>query len=185
MFYDNLTGHIEAILFASGEPITAQKIASILDIPVEHVEDLIFDLKTELAKPIHGITIRQIAGGYQMCSKKELSETINKLAQNQESRLSVATMETLAIIAFRQPVTKQEIEIIRGVKSDKILNSLLDIKFIRETGRKDAAGRPILYGTTNEFLTAFGLNSLLDLPKLPKEVFDEKVERALAESGEK
>ncbi len=173
MFYDKFYSHVEAILFASGDPIAADKIAKILDIPADHVEDIIFDLKEELAKPVHGLTIRHIAGGYQLCTKKELADTIGKLGQAQETKLSQAMMETLAIIAFRQPVTKQEIEAIRGIKSDKILNALIELKFVKEAGRKDAAGRPILYATTNDFLASFGLNSLLDLPKLPKEVFPE------------
>ncbi len=173
MFYEKYYSHVEALLFASGEPVTVERLAKLLDIPVDHIEDIIFDLKEEFAKPMHGLTIRHIAGGYQLCSKKELAETVEKLAQAQENKFSPATMETLAIVAFRQPVTKQEIEHIRGVKSDKIINSLLDLKFVREAGRKDAAGRPILYATTKDFLAAFGMNSLLDLPKLPKELFAE------------
>lgn len=171
MFYKDLYPHVEALLFASGEPVSSEKIAKIIDIPVEHVDDIIFDLKEEYKSDFHGITIRQVAGGYQMCTKKELSDTVNKLALVKEPKLSDSAMETLAIVAFRQPVTKQEIEFIRGVKTDKIINSLLESKLIKEAGRKDAVGRPILYATTNEFLTVFGLNSLLDLPKLPENIF--------------
>jgi segregation and condensation protein B len=174
VFYDKFRAHVEAILFASGDPITAERIGKMLDIPTEHIEDIIFDIKAEFGKDTHGITVRQIAGGYQMCTKKELSETVEKLSMTREANLSQAAMETLAIIAFRQPVTKQEIEFIRGVKSDRILNNLLDLGVIREAGRKDAAGRPILYATTKEFLVAFGLNSLLDLPKLPDKIFPEE-----------
>lgn len=185
MFYEKYYSHVEAILFASGEPITVEKIAKILDIPSEHVEDIIFDLKEEFKKPIHGIFIRQVAGGYQFCSKLEVKDTINLLAQNREQKLSQAAMETLAIVAFKQPVTKQEIEFIRGVKADKIINSLLEIKLIKEAGRKEAVGRPILYATTDEFLTAFGLNSLRDLPNLPEGIFDEKITENLSITEEK
>lgn len=171
MFYKELYPHVEAILFASGEPVSAERIARIIDIPVEHVEDMIFDLNEEFKNEFHGIMIRRVADGYQMCTKKELSDTVNKLALTREPKLSDSAMETLAIVAFKQPVTKQEIEFIRGVKSDKIINNLLENRFIKEAGRKEAAGRPILYATTKEFLTSFGLNSLLDLPKLPENVF--------------
>jgi segregation and condensation protein B len=174
MFYDKFRAHVEAILFASGDPIAAERIGKMLDIPAEHIEDIIFDLKEELGKEQHGITIRQVAGGYQMCTKKELAGAVDKLAMTREANLSQAAMETLAIVAFRQPITKQEIEFIRGVKSDRILGNLLDLGMVREAGRKDAAGRPILYATTREFLAAFGLNSLLDLPKLPDKIFPEE-----------
>lgn len=180
MFYEKYYSHVEAILFASGDPITVEKIAKILDIPNEHVEDIIFDLKEEFKKPIHGMTIRQVAGGYQLCTKLEVKDTINLLAQNREQKLSQATLETLAIVAFKQPITKQEIEFIRGVKTEKIINSLLEIKLIKEAGRKEAVGRPILYATTDEFLTAFGLNSLRDLPNLPEGIFDEKITETLS-----
>ena len=171
MFYKDLYPHVEALLFASGEPVSIEKIAKIINIPIEHVEDMIFDLKEEYKNDFHGITIRQVAGGYQMCTKKELADTVNKLALVREPKLSDPAMEVLAIVAFRQPVTKQEIEFIRGIKTDKIINNLLDSKLIKETGRKDAVGRPILYATTDEFLAVFGLNSLLDLPKLPNSIF--------------
>jgi segregation and condensation protein B len=181
MFYEQFRPQVEAILFASGDPVTAEKIGRILNIPPEHVEDIIFDLKTELNKQEHGIAIRQVAGGYQMGVKKELSGIMERLSLTREARLSAAALETLAVIAFRQPVTKQEVEFIRGIKSDKILNNLLEFGLIKENGRKEAVGRPILYATTAEFLAAFGLNSLLDLPKLPDKLFPAGAEEKLPE----
>ncbi len=174
MFYDDLHSHVEALLFASGEPITSDKIAKIINIPVEHVDDIIFDLKEEFNKSHHGITIRQVAGGYQMQTKNELFDTIKKLVVTKDNKPSQSALEVLAIVAYRQPITKQEIEFIRGVKTDKLINNLLDIKLIKEAGRKDVVGRPILYATTKDFLTAFGFNSLLDLPSLPDKVFTNK-----------
>ena len=171
MFYDKFRAHVEAILFASGEPITAEKIGKLLNIPTEHVDDMVFDIKKTFDKEEHGITIRQVAGGYQMCSKKELADVLDRLSLVRETKLSPSALETLSIIAFRQPVTKQEIEAIRGVRSDRIINTLIDFRLIKEAGRKEAVGRPILYATTGEFLTAFGLNSLLDLPRLPDKFF--------------
>ena len=181
MFYKDSYSHVEALLFASGEPITSEKISKILDIPIEHIEDILFDLKEELNKPIHGITIRQVANGYQLCTKKELAKTINKLSIVRESKIAPTSMETLAIIAFKQPITKQEIEFIRGIKSDRVINNLIELKMVKEAGRKEAVGRPILYATTNEFLTSFGMNSLLDLPKLPTDIFQDKLDKQIDE----
>jgi segregation and condensation protein B len=181
---DKLRAQIEALLFASGDPVSGEKMAKILNVAAERVEDVVFELKEELSGKQHGITIRQIAGGYQMCTKKELVNTVNKLALGREVKLSAPLLETLAIIAFRQPVTRQEIEFIRGVRPDRILNNLLEMRLIKEAGRKDAVGRPILYATTKEFLALFGLNSLLDLPKLPDKVFPSYEEVLTASEGE-
>lgn len=166
MFYSHLKGHIEALLFASGDAITAAKIAQILNIPDEHVILLLEELVQEMADDNRGLTIVAVAGGYQLCTKPELAPIVEQLADSQGTRLSMAAMETLAIIAFKQPVTKQEIENIRGVKVDGIVNMLVERRLIKEIGRKEAIGRPILYGTTSEFLKCFGLKSLHDLPPL-------------------
>lgn len=166
MFYAHLKGHIEALLFAHGEPMTAGKIAQILSVEEEHVQLLLAQLMEDMSDSCRGLTIIEIAGGYQLCTKPELSSTVEKLAHVQEARLSSAAMETLAIIAFKQPVTKQEIENIRGVKIDKLLAMLVERHLVKEVGRKEAIGRPILYGTTDDFLNCFGLKSLNDLPPL-------------------
>jgi len=166
MFYLNFKAHIEALLFASGNPIDAKKIAQIIEVPVEHVELLIDQLILEMADDLRGLTIVKVAAGYQLCTKPELSAVVKRLAQVQDPKLSLAAMETLSIIAFKQPITKLEIENIRGVKVDKVLMRLLERQMIKEIGRKEAIGRPILYGTTDEFLKSFGLNGLQDLPPL-------------------
>lgn len=166
MFYLQYKKHIEALLFVSGDPITIHKIAQILEIPEEHIELLIEQLTEDMAKDDRGVTIIKVAAGYQLCTKPELSGTLEKLGQVQDNKLSTAAMETLSIIAFKQPITKIEIENIRGVKIDRVLATLNERQMIKEIGRKEAVGRPILYGTTENFLKCFGLNGLQDLPPL-------------------
>jgi len=166
MFYLKIKAQIEALLFASGNPIDARKISQIIEIPSEQVNVLIDQLILEMADDMRGLTIVKVAAGYQLCTKPELSTIVKKLAQVQDSKLSLAAMETLSIVAFKQPITKQEIENIRGVKVDKVLTKLVERQMIKELGRKETIGRPILYGTTDEFLKSFGLNRLQDLPPL-------------------
>ncbi|WP_425061120.1 Segregation and condensation protein B [Sporomusa carbonis] len=166
MFYRHLQGPIEALLFASGQPLPADKIASILNIHPGHVHTLIAEMIEAMSVDERGLTIVEVADGYQICTKPAYAEIINKLTTVQDSKLSIAALETLAIVAFKQPVTKQEIESIRGVKSDRVITTLLDRMLIKEVGRKEAVGRPILYGTTNEFLQCFGLKSLDQLPAI-------------------
>ncbi|WP_093688634.1 SMC-Scp complex subunit ScpB [Sporolituus thermophilus] len=163
MFYQHLKGHVEALLFASGDPLPIARLAQILEIPEEHVALLLEELAQDMASAERGLTVVQVAGGYQLCTKPEMAEFVSRLAHVQEGRLSVAAMETLAIIAFKQPITKQEVEAIRGVKIDKVLNNLVERRLVREIGRKETIGRPILYGTTDEFLKCFGLKSIEEL----------------------
>lgn len=166
MFYSHFKKHIEALLFASGNPISTKKIAQLIEVSEEHIELLIDQLIMEMAADDRGLMIVKVAAGYQLCTKPELSDVVKKLGQAQDTKLSLAAMETLSIIAFKQPITKLEIENIRGVKVDKVLAKLLERQMIKEMGRKEAIGRPIIYGTTDEFLKSFGLNDLQDLPPL-------------------
>ncbi len=175
MFYQHLKGHVEALLFAAGDPIPAVKLANLLDIDEITVDELISELRSGMEQENRGLTIVEVAGGFQMCTKPELAAVVEKLVEVPDSRLSSAALETLSIIAFRQPVTKPEIEAIRGVKVDGVVNTLIDRRLIREMGRKDVIGRPILYGTTDEFLQCFGLKSLQELPDLSKLLTDEQV----------
>ncbi|MPM69001.1 Segregation and condensation protein B [bioreactor metagenome] len=167
MFYSHLKGHVEALLFASGGPVPLAKIAQVLEIEIENVRLLLAQLNEDLTDSNRGLTIVEVAGGYQLCTKPELSEIVERLANVRETKLSTAAMETVAVIAFKQPITKQEIEAIRGVKVDKPLATLIDRGLVRELGRKETIGRPILYGTTDDFLQCFGLKSLAELPPLP------------------
>lgn len=166
MFYKQLKAPLEALLFASGDPLSADKLAKILEIDELNVVELITELRVELQQEQRGLTIVSVAGGYQLCTKADLAVFVDQLGGIQDSRLTTAAMETLAIIAFRQPVTRQEIEQIRGVNVDKIVNQLVDRRLIKEMGRKETVGRPILYGTTTEFLQSFGLKDLSDLPDI-------------------
>lgn len=166
MFYSHLKGHIEALLFANGNPVAAEKLAQILEIDCENVAALVAELKQDMADAGRGLTIIIVAGGYQLCTKPELAPILERLVEVQEARMSLAAMETLAIVAFKQPVTKQEIEHIRGVGVDGVVSTLVERGLIKEVGRKEAIGRPILYGTTDDFLKVFGINSLDDLPDL-------------------
>ncbi|MDR3593048.1 MAG: SMC-Scp complex subunit ScpB [Negativicutes bacterium] len=185
MFYRHLKGHVEALLFAYGNPISAEKFADILEIDRENVVMLLEELKQDMADELRGLNICEVAGGYQLCSKPEMAPILERLVDIQETRLSMAAMETLAIIAFKQPVTRLEMENIRGVKVDGVVNTLLERGLIREVGRKEAIGRPILYGTTDEFLKSFGLNNLNELPKLTELVdTQEQLELPLPEPTE-
>lgn len=167
MFYQHFKGPIEALLFAAGDPIRAEKISELMDIPLEHVTELLRQLQEEMAAPERGICLLQVAGGYQLCTKPELAAVVQKLAAVQETKLSGPALETLSIIAFKQPVTRQEVEYIRGVQSDGVINTLIERRLIKEVGRRETIGRPLLFGTTDEFLSCFGINSLDELPALP------------------
>ena len=173
MFYQHLKGPMEAMLFAAGDPMPAERLSALLDIPIEHVQAMLLELKEDMEQPGRGLCLVQAAGGYQICTRPEFSAVVEKLAVHQDPKLSPAAMETLSIIAFRQPVTRQDVEYIRGVQSDGVINTLIERKLIKEVGRKETIGRPILFGTSEEFLSCFGLNSLDELPALPEAVAEE------------
>lgn len=166
------TAELEALLFASGDPLTLERAAVALFCTTGEVADLLEQLQEEYRKDNRGIELRKVAGGWQLVTKKEAAGLIRRLQEKQEVKLSNAAMETLAIVAFRQPVTKSEMEAIRGVKVDGVLGNLVELGLIAEVGRKEALGRPILYGTTEIFLRTFGLDSLEDLPQIPEEVLE-------------
>jgi len=173
VFYANLKGHVEALLFINGDPVPAGQLADILNVDKVNIEEIIIQLKEEMDTSERGLTIIKVAGGYQLCTKPELAEIVEKMAQVLDNKLSVPAMETLSIIAFKQPITKQEIENIRGVRVDRVLMKLIDRLLVKELGRKKVIGRPILYGTTDEFLKCFGLDNIEDLPLLPDIVYTE------------
>lgn len=168
MFYTNLKGNLEALLFVNGDPLSLKRIAEILEVDQENVKLLLAQLIHDMNQQERGLTIIEVAGGYQLCTKPHLAGFLEKLVQIKENKLSIPALETLSIIAFKQPITKQEIEAIRGVRVDKVLANLLERNLIKELGRKEAIGRPIIYGTTEVFLKCFGLKSLEDLPELPE-----------------
>lgn len=169
MFYEHLKGNIEAVLFAAGQPVSEVQLAEMLSVEKEHIRILLAQMKSEMEDARRGLTILEVAGGYQLCTKAEFAETVARLAEVQPNRLSKAALETLSVIAFKQPITRAEIEEIRGVQVDRVLQNLIDKELIKELGRKEVIGRPILYGTTEVFLNCFGMDSLSDLPPLPDE----------------
>lgn len=158
---------LEAVLFAAGDPLSLTEIADILERDEVETLNLLNELENELKTRNSGIILQNVAGGYQLLTRPEFFYAVKKLAQVKEKKLSTPTMETLSIIAFKQPITKQEIENIRGVRIERALTKLLEINLIEEKGRKEILGHPILYGTTDTFLRTFGLKSLEDLPNLP------------------
>lgn len=167
MFMNNLIAPLEAVLFASGEPVATQQLMEILSIDEENVHELIEAFDACLKERESGLMLQQVAGGWQLVTRPEHFTFVEKLSQTKDRKLTAAALETLSIIAFKQPITKQEIEHIRGVRIERVMSRLLELELIKELGRKAVVGRPILYGTTDTFLKCFGLNRLEDLPELP------------------
>ena len=163
-----LKGIIEALLFVAGEPLSIDRIKNILeDADKKSIQDMLWELQHEYDMRLSGLRIVEVAGGFQIASRPELAQWIKRLRKvKQSSRLSKPSLETLAIIAYKQPLVKAEIEDIRGVDSSGVIKGLLDKHMIKIVGRKDVAGRPILYATTREFLQYFGLRDISDLPTL-------------------
>ena len=164
----DLKGSLEAVLFAAGRPVGEAELAEILQTNAETVRTTLSALSETLSARGSGLTIREAAGGWQMVTRPEHFAYVEKLAQETDRRLSRAAMETLSIIAFKQPVTKLEIEQIRGVRAERVLAQLIARELVTEVGRKNVVGRPILYGTTETFLRSFGLRDLAELPALPE-----------------
>lgn len=155
---------IETLLFVATKPVRLTELAEVIGISIDDVKNLLEELKEEYKD--RGLQIIQIAGGYQLATKPEYSEYVKKFTSSPPTKLSKPATETLAIIVYRQPITKPEIEKLRGVNVDGVINTLLEKKLIKISGRKEVPGRPFLFVTTPEFLSYFGINSLSDLPKL-------------------
>ncbi|OHD19406.1 MAG: SMC-Scp complex subunit ScpB [Spirochaetes bacterium GWD1_61_31] len=158
---------LETILYLEAEPLDIAALVRISGLSKEVVEASLEHLKETFAAPVHGLELMQVSGGWQFSPKKELwAELKERYGKKNEQKLSRAALETLSIIAYSQPVTRGEVEAIRGVAADNMIRFLLEKGFIKETGKKDAPGKPIQYGTTKDFLKFFRLNSIADLPKL-------------------
>ena len=158
---------IEAVLFVSNKPVSIMTLKDVLkDIDHTEIRAYIEELNNEYSSSERSFSIREIAGGFQMLTDPVYSSWISSLYKRPPDRLTGPALETLAIIAYKQPLTRSDIEVIRGVNVDGVLHTLEERQLIRTKGRVDAPGRPILYGTTIEFLQHFGLKSLEDLPKL-------------------
>ena len=161
-------GVVEALLFASDTPVEPERIREVLDLgETAEARALLEELRSRYDAESRPLQIVEAGGGYRMVTRPELAPWLVRLAKSRtRSRLSRPAIETLAIIAYRQPISRPEIESARGVSSEGVLDHLLERRMIRISGRKDAPGRPFLYETTREFLVAFGLRNLSDLPKI-------------------
>jgi segregation and condensation protein B len=166
---DEIKGAIEAILFVRSGRVGLDEIVEILEVPLFDVIDIMREIMAEYDAAGKGLRIREVNDGYVMVTNPEYSDYLIKMAEPQKKRLTPAAMETLAIIAYSQPVTRAEIERVRGVKSERIIANLLEKDLIAEAGVKAVIGRPLLYETTEEFLQVFGLVSLQDLPPMEEE----------------
>lgn len=172
---------LEAIVYVLNEPMPAEQIAQALGREKDEVEAMLRELAEDTARPSRGLFIREVAGGYQMATKPEHHEVLRQFVRNlkQPLKLSQAALETLAVIAYKQPITLPEILEIRGVQGGGVLKTLLDRKLVTTAGRKQVIGKPILYKTTKEFLTQFGLKDLAELPSLKE--FEEIRRQSMAD----
>jgi segregation and condensation protein B len=175
---------IEAAIYITDEPLTAEQIASAVEQPLDRVKEILRQLVDEYSAPEHGLSVRELAGGYKVSTKPEHHEAIRHFVKRLQPplKLSLAALETLAVIAYKQPITAPEILDIRGVQGAGVIKTLLDRKLIAAAGRKNVLGKPIMYKTTREFLIQFGLNSLAELPTLKE--FEELGRLALSDSEE-
>jgi segregation and condensation protein B len=160
---------VEALLFVSGEPLSSRKMAEVLECQVGNVEKTLALLEKEYKESDRAFVIKKVNKGYGLFTKPEFSEIIRKLTGKRELYLSKAALTTLAIIAYRQPVTRRVVEMIRGVDSSGVIHTLQDAGLIKVVGKEDIFGHPFLYGTTGKFLETFHLESLEELPKIENE----------------
>ncbi|MDI9496606.1 MAG: SMC-Scp complex subunit ScpB [Bacillota bacterium] len=174
----NLKSVLESLMFAWGEPLSINEMSKILEIPVKSLAAVLDEMISEFRdNEDRGLLIQRFGNSYQLTTKRENYEYIQSLLENTVNKsLSTAAMETLSIIAYKQPVTKVEIERIRGVKCSQVVKGLLDKGLIKETGRLDKPGRPVVYSTTDEFLRHFGLTSIDELPAIEDEKDDKETE---------
>jgi len=181
MSYPNLSALLEAIVYLAKEPVSLDAIQKALpEVDRSELQQTLNGLIERYRSPNHGVEIREVAGGYRFSTKPEHHEVLKQFikAQIPPTRLSLAALETLAVIAYRQPATIPEIQEIRGVHASGVIKTLLDKKFITTAGRKEVLGRPILYKTTREFLVHFGLKDLSELPSM--EEFEELIKNHAA-----
>ncbi|AMO84904.1 SMC-Scp complex subunit ScpB [Solibacillus isronensis] len=173
---NNLLSRIEALLFVAGdEGMTVKQLAQYIEVEPMDIEAGLSELLSHYnEEEMRGITLKQLAGTYQLTTKPEITDTLKKLIENPTNQvLTAASLEVLAIIAYKQPITRAEVEDLRGVKSERPIATLVSRALVQEVGRAEGTGRAILYGTTKEFLNYFGLKNIKELPPLPEEVDQE------------
>lgn len=157
---------VEALVFAADGPLKVERIAEVVDVPPAVVKEAIEALEADYAERPRGFFLQEVAGGYQLRTHPDYADYLRKLGRSRPFRFSRPALESLAIIAYRQPVTRAEIEYLRGVDSGSVLKTLLEKRLVRILGKKDVPGKPMIYGTTREFLELFGLPDLSSLPTL-------------------
>lgn len=177
---ENMKAVLESILFTMGESVDISRLAAVLEISTKETKALLDEMKEEYDNnPAKGVTLMELEDAYQMCSKTEMYDWLIKIASApRKYTLTDSLLETLSIIAYKQPVTRIEIEKIRGVSCDHAVNRLLEFDLIMEVGRMDAPGRPLLFGTTEQFLRTFGVTSLEELPRMNTDRIEEFREQA-------
>jgi len=179
---ESLPGLVEALLFVSDDPISAERIAEIVDEQPKRVKKVLSQLASEYEQSDRGFQLKEVAGGYRLYSHPAYAPYIEKMVQMWDTRrLSQASLEALAIVAYKQPVTRLAVNAVRGVNSEGVISSLVEKHLIRPVGRDRSPGNPILYGTTKTFLERFGLRNLRDLPPLEEFAPDERVRRQIEE----
>ena len=170
---------IEAILFTMGESVEAEKIAVAIEHDVDTTVRIIHNMMDKYENEDRGIKIIELEGSFQLCTKEEYYDNLIRICSKpRRYTLTDAALETLSIIAYKQPVTKIEIEKIRGVNSDRSVNKLVELELVKEVGRLDAPGRPMLFGTTEEFLRTFGVGSIDELPVISEDMVEQYKEEA-------
>lgn len=179
----NLSNQIEAILFVADSPVPAAELAKLLDVEETVVRDELRKI-AQVCSENRGIQLMQIAGGFQFSTKPEMAEIVARFLRPARQKLTRSQLETLAIVAYRQPVTMAEIEAVRGVQSDHTVRALLDRRMVKEVGRKQTPGRPLLYGTSEQFLHQFKLNDLSELPQIDFDSIETQPESEPVESSE-
>ena len=178
----NYPAIIEAILFTMGDAVELNRSAAAIELEPKETKEIIEKMMEHYEDESIGVRIIELDGAYQMCTKSEMYEYLIRIAKQPKKRvLTDVLLETLSIIAYKQPVTKSEIEKIRGVSSEPAVSQLVEYKLVRELGRLDAPGRPLLFGTTEEFLRSFGVQSIDDLPVLSQVQIEEFKQEAEAE----
>lgn len=179
---DSLKGPLEALLLVSSDPVSASQLAAILNATPGEVASLLAELKVEYEETNRGFQLREVAGGWRLFTHPAYHEQVEAFVLSWDTqRLSQAALETLAVIAYHQPVTREMVKGIRGVNSDGVISSLVDKGLIREMGRDPERGQAIIYGTTNAFLEKFGLRSTRDLPDLEQFAPDEQARQFIRE----
>ena len=175
---------VEAILFAVGDSVETERLAAALELENQEMEDILKRMALRYEEEERGIRLTELEGAWQLCTKREYyEELIRVVKQPKKQILTEVLLETLSIVAYKQPVTRLEVEKIRGVKSDHAVNKLVEYGLIEEVGRMDAPGRPILFGTTEEFLRRFGVSSVGELPQATPEQLEGFKEAAEEEAG--